>query len=85
MKDNELTATIAALQRLMAEPRLGTARQERLRKGLKELERIRRSGKLDRRKVFRAVSLISSTLVEMLQDTEPPTTPDNTSAERRAR
>jgi hypothetical protein len=81
MKDKELIATIVALQRVLANPRL-EAHQESLQKGLKELEKIRRSGKLDRRKVFRATSLITRTLVEMLPDTEPPTGPDDPSADR---
>jgi hypothetical protein len=72
MKSRELTATIAILRRLLADPRLETAYRENLRKGLRELEDIRRSGKLDRKKVFRAISLISSTLVEMLPDADVP-------------
>jgi len=67
MKVKELTVTLAYLQRVLTDPRLEPAHRERLRKGRRELERLRRSGKLDR-KVFRATELITATLVEVLSD-----------------
>jgi hypothetical protein len=75
MRNKELNASLAALRRILADPRLGTAHLAALRKGQRELESIRKSGKLDQRKVFRAVSLISSTLAEMLLEPEHLTTP----------
>ena len=77
MKNRELAATLAHLKRLLADPRLDNAHWKKLRKGYKELEKVGRSGKLDPRRVFRATELISSTLVEKLQDTELPTQPDS--------
>lgn len=82
MRNKELTAALAALQRVLADPRLEPAHREKLRKGKRELEKIRRSGKLDHNKVFRAVSLLSSTLVERLADTEYPKTPAGTELQR---
>jgi hypothetical protein len=72
MKNKELTAALGRLHQVLADPRLGTAHRENLRKGVKELEKVKRSGKLDQRKVFRAISLISRALVEMHPDIESP-------------
>lgn len=86
MKNKELTATLAHLRRLLADPRLETAYREKLRKGTWELEKIRQSGKLDPRRIFRATSLIASTLVEMLPGTGITPTPSKSpDAARKAR
>lgn len=66
MYSKELTAVLALLQRLMAEPGLEPARRERLRKGRRELKKVKQSGKLDQARVFRATFIITSTLAEML-------------------
>jgi len=85
MKSKELTATLGYLRRVLADPRLETAHREKLQKGQRELEKIRRSGKLDHQKVFRATSLISSALVDMLTDSEIPTHSNVQTAVRGAR
>jgi len=85
MRVKVLTATLAYLQRAMADPRLETAQWEKLRKGAKELERVRRSGKLDRSRVFRATMLISETLVETLSLPQGPTQTEAPIAARRAK
>jgi hypothetical protein len=85
MRVKVLTATLAYLQRALADPRLEPAQREKLRKGAKELERLRRSGKLDRSRVFRATMLISSTLVEVLSLPKAPTQTEAQVAARRAK
>ena len=82
MKNKELAAALSLLRGVLAEPRLDSARREKLRKGYKELEKIGRSGKLDQRKVFRAVWLISSTLAEELPGTEPSDQAENSTTAR---
>lgn len=64
MYSKELTAVLAKLQRLLAEPGLEPAHQEWLRKGRRELKIVKRSGKLDQARVFRAIDMITSALVE---------------------
>jgi hypothetical protein len=66
MYSKELTAILALLQRLLAEPGLEPARRERLRKGRRELKKVKQSGKLDQVRIFRATFMITSTLAEML-------------------
>lgn len=68
MRSTELTAALAGLQRVLADPRVGPVHEERLQKGKKELEKIRRSGKIDHRRLFRIVSLITETLVAVVND-----------------
>lgn len=85
MKNKELTATLVYLKRLLADPRLDAACREKLRKGQRELEEVKRSGKLDRRKVFRATSLITSTLVEKLLDSEFSPSSDSLEVTRQAK
>jgi hypothetical protein len=85
MKVKELAATLACLQRVMADPRLEPAQWEKLRKSFRELENVRRSGKLDRFKVFRATLLISSTLLEIVSDPQPPGRLEPSSAAQRVR
>jgi hypothetical protein len=66
MRTKELTASLVILQRVLADPRLEPAQEETLRKGLKELKKVRQSGSMNRSDVFRAVSLISRTLHEVV-------------------
>lgn len=66
MYSKELSATLALLQRVLADPGLEPVRRERLRKGRRELKKVKQSGKLDQARVFRATFIITSTLVEML-------------------
>jgi len=68
----ESTAALAILRRVMAEPGLEQAHREMLRKGAKELEKLSRTGKPNRDKVFRAVFLITSGLLEAKSRTMAP-------------
>lgn len=70
MRSKELTVVIAMLQRLLAEPGLEPAHQEWLRKGRRELKKVKQSGKLDQARVFRAVYMITSALAEKLSDSD---------------
>ena len=68
MRIRTLSLTLAYLKRVLADPELESGHREVLTKALRELEVVRRSGKLDRRRVFRAVEMISATLLEMSQE-----------------
>jgi hypothetical protein len=64
MRNKELRSALAHLKRVQANPRLDSAQRERLRKGQRELEKLGRTGKPNREKIFRAVFLITGCLVE---------------------
>ena len=66
MKTKELLQAIRHLQRFLADPRVGADNRKALQAAERELKRIRRSGKLDKRRIFRATALISETLCEAL-------------------
>lgn len=61
-----LTETLARLERVCSDPRLGPSHREDLRKAKRELKQILRSGKLDRRQIFRVTALITAALAEAL-------------------
>ena len=69
MKKQELNATLGLLNRVLANPRVGRVHQEKLRKAIRELSKVRRSGpgKLRRDRVFRATLLISEVLLDLAQ------------------
>ena len=85
MNKKELTVSLALLTRVLADPRLEPAQRERLRKGRCELEKLGKSGKTDRARVFRATFLITSALVEVLFDSNAEPTLTNRAVARRAR
>lgn len=68
MGSKYLTAALAALGRVLADPRVGFAHRSRLLKAKRELEKIRQAGKLDRDKVFRATELIATVLCEVVSE-----------------
>jgi hypothetical protein len=70
MRSNELDEAIAIVRRLIATSRnKGVVTDPRLRTALRELEMLKKGGKLDRRRLGHAVKLISSVLAdEMLRE-----------------
>lgn len=67
MKVKTLAETYAILERIVSDPNLEPAHSEELRAAKRELQRIMRSGKLNRSQVFRVTALISATLYEVLK------------------
>ena len=64
MKCKELTAALDILKRVLADPRVGRDHRERLKKGLRELEKARRSGpgRLRAEQIFHATAIIAEVL-----------------------
>ena len=60
----ELDEAIAILERLLKSEGSELAHEGRLRKTLRELKTIKRGGKTDRRRLIRAVALISKVVCE---------------------
>ena len=63
-----LTESLKSLERVISDPKLGSAHREALTRAKKELKRINRSGKLDHRDVFRVVDLICKSVESMVDD-----------------
>lgn len=67
MKVKELSAAVAILRRLLADPTLESCCRRKLQRAHRELERLKQSGKLPPRRIFRVVKLVSETLWEIYQ------------------
>ncbi len=61
-----LTETLVLLERMISDPRLGPSHREDLRKAKREFKQLARSGKLDRRQIFRVTARITAALSEAL-------------------
>lgn len=82
MRNKWLDAALVDVRRMAADPSMEPARQVKLRKAGRELEKVRRSGKLEEKRVFRAVALVSELLLDTTRSAEPNREP--TSVPRRA-
>jgi hypothetical protein len=67
MKHEELREALRLLTKVLTHPRLGPGQGEQLQRAKRELEVIARSGKLDKERVFRAVGIISTILLELVE------------------
>ena len=68
MRIKELQAVLDILRRVLARPELGPVSRGDLLKAERELKKLRRSGKLDRRRIFRATKLIAEALCDSFDD-----------------
>ena len=64
MRCRELDEAIAAVRRVVASRNQGDIHLADLRTALRELEAVKRGGKLDRRRIGRAVKLVCTVLVK---------------------
>lgn len=79
MRKKVLDLALAKLRHAEENPRLEIAQRVRLRKGRKELEKIGKSGNLNRERgrVYRAVLMLSATLLEIASEAPDLTNPTN--------
>jgi hypothetical protein len=66
MAKKELKEVTRKIAELLTDPRVDTGQRDQLRSARRELVKLAKSGKLERRRVFRAVEKISKILLEML-------------------
>lgn len=67
MKHNELKQALRLLAKVLTDPRLGPDQGEQLQRARRELEAAARSGKLERKRLFRAVGIIAAVLLELVE------------------
>jgi hypothetical protein len=67
MKSEELKETLRLIAVVSSDPRLGPDEGDRLRTAARELEIVQRSGKLERRRLFRAVKIVTEILRDIVQ------------------
>ena len=68
MKSNELKEALRLVTKVQTDPRLGPDRGDQLQKAKRELVAVARSGKLDRQRVFRAIEIVATVLLELVED-----------------
>ena len=67
MKSPELSATRRLISKVLAKPSVGPGQRDELRKAKRELDKIARSGKLDRDRIFRVTETVAQILLETLE------------------
>lgn len=66
MAMKELKEVTRMITKLLTDPRVDVGQRDQLRSARRELAKLAKSGKLERRRVFLAVKKISRVLLEML-------------------
>lgn len=66
MKTEEANEALRLIAKVLSDPRLKPNDGDQLRKAQRELEVMARSGKLERRRLFRVVKIISQILQNLL-------------------
>jgi hypothetical protein len=67
MKCKELKAARRLITKVLADPRIGPGQRDELRKAKRELDRIAKTGKLDRDRIFRVTKIIAAILLSTVQ------------------
>lgn len=67
MKLRALDEALRMVSKAASDPRVDPDQSDRLRKAQRELEVVARSGKLDERRIFLAVSQIAAVLLEVVE------------------
>ena len=67
MKTKELIAARRIITKVLANTRLGPGQRDELRKAKRELDKIARSGKLDKDRIFRVTEMISAVLLDVIE------------------
>ena len=70
MKSHELIAARRSITKVLANTRLGPGQRDELRKAKRALDKIARSGKLDKDRIFRVTETISAVLLDVIESDE---------------
>jgi hypothetical protein len=68
MKCEELNQALRLINKVLADSRVGPGHGDQLRKAQRELKTLARSGKFDEQRLFRAVEIVASVLLEIVSD-----------------
>lgn len=67
-KCTELKHALRLITKVQTDSRVGPGQGDLLRKAKRELEAVARSGKLERDRIFRAIEMVATVLMELLDD-----------------
>jgi hypothetical protein len=68
MNVKELKQALGMISKVLADPRCKPGCGDQLRKARRELETVLRSGKLEQGRLFRAVEIVATVLMEIVED-----------------
>jgi hypothetical protein len=71
MKYEELKQALRLITKVQTDPRLRPDQGNQLLKAKRELEEVARSGKLEKRRIFLAVQIITTILLEIVEANDP--------------
>jgi hypothetical protein len=67
MKHKDLQQALRLIADVLADPRVEPGQRDQLRKATRELEAVARSGKLNEPRLFRAIELVASVLLDIVE------------------
>ena len=68
MKRHELKQALRLITKVLTDPRVGPGQGDQLRRAKRELAEVARSGKLDRERIFRAIEIVATVLLELVEN-----------------
>jgi hypothetical protein len=68
MQNHELKQALRLITKVLTDSRIGPDQGDKLRRAKRELMTVARSGKLDGNHVFRAVKIVATVLLELIED-----------------
>ena len=68
MNVKSLKETLRLVTKVCSDPRMSSDQRDQLQKAKRELEAVARSGKLEGRKIFLAVELVSAVLLDVVEN-----------------
>ena len=68
MKCNELKEALRSITKVLSDSRVRPDQGNYLQRAKRELEAVARSGKLDKKRVFRAVEIVAKVLLERVEN-----------------
>lgn len=67
MKTKELNEALRLIYSLLRDPRVGPDDGDQLQIAIRELEKVKRSGKPDEHRVYRAIKIVATVLVKVVK------------------
>lgn len=68
MKSEELKQALRLITKVLTDSRVGPDQGDQLQRAKRELLAVARSGKLERHRVFRAIEIVATVLLELVED-----------------
>ena len=71
MKTQELNEARRLITKVLSNPGIGTDQRDELKRTRRELDKIARTGKLDRERIYRVIEKVAAILLDVLETPNP--------------